>query len=496
MRLLRTSGRVVAVVVAVCALGAQLSGQVAAPGRVQEVKVHGSSLAGNRLGIAADRTVSVYLPPSYDTSTRRYPVVFVLHGIFDTNRTWTVAWDAAQPGFATIQDVMNHGIRSGTLKEMIVVVPDADKTCHYTDSPIKGGWGSYVARDLVSYVDKTYRTIASPDARGLMGHSMGGHGAIKIAMTHPGVFGAVYALNPSLLGFGGDVSPQNPQVAAAVTARSLAEVEQANPYARAVVGVGQCFSPDPAAPLLTELPFVADQNGVLRAGPAEARWRSQMPLYMVATHADRLKGLRGFKFDSAFEDEFAHIPETARAFSKTLEAAGVAHEFEMYNGDHRNRLWGAGGRIAASALPFFSRLLGEPPAKPAPAATQAQVQLWRASETGDIRAASSAVKNGADVNGLDTRTSATGRRPLNYAAENNLADMIRWLAERGAEINRPNLSGFTPLHHAAESGSVASAEALLALGANREARLPSGSTPLDVARQRGHAAVVKLLQGK
>ena len=84
-----------------------------APAQVHEVVVHGASLEGNLLGVPSDRRVSIYLPPSYATSSRRYPVLYVLHGILDSDRTWTVAWDNRHPGFATIQDVMNRGIAAG-----------------------------------------------------------------------------------------------------------------------------------------------------------------------------------------------------------------------------------------------------------------------------------------------------------------------------------------------------------------------------------------------
>jgi hypothetical protein len=403
---------------------------------------------------------------------------------------------------------MDRAIAAGQIQELIVVMPDADKTCHYTDSTVKGGWGSFVAKDLVEFVDRTYRSVPAAHARGIMGHSMGGHGAIKLAMTHPGTFSVVYAMNPSMLGWGGDVSADNPELAAAGALTRPGDLADAGFYTRAVVGIGQCFSPDPAAPLLTTPPFTRDAGGRLQPGPAHVQWTSQMPVYMVPRHVAALKALRGLRFDSAFTDEFTHIPVTTRALSAALDAAGVAHIFEMYDGDHRNRLWGPEGRIATVALPYFSRLLGETTTAPAsapsagrraappasPSTSAAQAALWDAAIAGDLRAAARALTAGADVNALDTRVNANGRRALNHAAEHNRAELIRWLVANGADVNRPNQSGFTPLHHAAEAGSVAAAEALLALGANPKATLPSGSTPLDVARQRGRTAVVQLLE--
>lgn len=475
-----------------------------AHGELLDVLVHGPSLEGNLLHLSAERAVSIYLPPSYRESRRPYPVLYLLHGIMDSYRTWTQGWDETQPGFATIQDLMDRGIERGWLQEMIVVIPDADKTCHYTDSPVKGGWGSFIATDLVGYVDRTYRTIPEPGGRGVLGHSMGGHGALKLAMTHPGVFGVIYAMNPSMLGWGGDVSADNPSLAGFERLRSPDDLARADFYVQAVVGIGQCFSPRADAPLLTDAPFVAAAGGKAVRGPGWERWNANMPITMAPQHVAELKALRALRFDSAFEDEFTHIPITARALDGVLDSLGVAHTFEMYNGDHRNRLWGEHGRLFTEALPWFSSWLGREAIRTAtPAAAQkaegeaipaAQVQLWKAAVDGDLAAARAALAAGADLNALDTRTTSSGRRALHYAAENDRAEMIRWLVASGADVNLPNKTGFTPLHHAAESGSSAAAEILLELGADPKAELPSGSTPLDVARQRRKAEVARVLE--
>lgn len=474
-----------------------------ARGQLLDVVVHGPSLERNLLHLSADRAVSIYLPPSYGESGRRYPVLYLLHGIMDSYRTWTQGQDPARPGFATIQDLMDRGIERGWLQEMILVIPDADKTCHYTDSPVKGGWGTFIATDLVGYVDRNYRTIPDPDGRGLLGHSMGGHGALKLAMTHPGVFGVVYAMNPSMLGWGGDVSADNPSLAGFERLRSLRDLAQADFYVQAVVGIGQCFSPDADAPLLTDPPFVADASGKAVRGPGWERWNANLPISMAPQHVAELKALRALRFDSAFEDEFTHIPITARELDGVLDSLGVEHGFEMYNGDHRNRLWGEHGRLFTEALPWFSSWLGRdavraatPAAAPkeGDAASAAQVKLWKAAVDGDLALARAALAEGADPNALDLRSTSSGRRALNYAAENDRAEMIRWLVSNGADVNLPNKTGFTPLHHAAESGSVAAAEALLELEADPKAALPSGNTALDVARQRKKADLVRLLE--
>ncbi len=328
-------------------------------GRIEVRQVDGPSLAGNALEVPATRRVSVYLPPSYDTSPRRaYPTLYVLHGIFDSDTTWTSPWSSSPPGYDTIQALMNRGVAAGALEEMIIVIPDSEKTCHYTNSPLKGNWEDFIRRDLVAFIDGEYRTLARPASRGIAGHSMGGHGAIKLGMKYPDTFSAVYGLNPSLLGWGGDLSVDNPALAGLATLESLADLGSAHFYVQALAGVGHCFSPSPSdPPFLTDFPFEVVDGQVVRAAPGAERWEAQMPLYMIDTYAENLSRLRGLRFDTALVEEFSHIPLTSKAFSDALTQRGIAHQFEMYNGDHRNRLWGAQGRLYTELLPYFSSLL-------------------------------------------------------------------------------------------------------------------------------------------
>src|SRR5690606_37730520 len=75
--------------------------------------------------------------------------------------------------------------------EVILVMPDGHSKLRggfYSSSPTVGDYESFVAEDLVKWVDANYRTIARPESRGLAGHSMGGYGTARIAMKRPGVF--------------------------------------------------------------------------------------------------------------------------------------------------------------------------------------------------------------------------------------------------------------------------------------------------------------------
>jgi ankyrin repeat protein len=124
----------------------------------------------------------------------------------------------------------------------------------------------------------------------------------------------------------------------------------------------------------------------------------------------------------------------------------------------------------------------------------AQTRLWDAAIAGDTVALATALKDGADIQALDTRRTPNGRRALNWAAINNRVDAIRFLLAHGAQIEATNKTGFTALHHAAEAGSVDAARVLLAAGADPKHTNLEGMTPLARARLEGHTAVAELLE--
>ena len=189
-------------VVCVCEFRAQATHPAVAPGRLVEVKVPAPSLKGNFLGDRTEQSVAVYLPPSYDASpAKRFPTLYLLHGFLVNNRLWTT--NASQG--MTLQSLMDGMIKSSKIREMIVVAPNgwnAYRGAFYTNSSVTGNWEDYMFRDLVQNIDANYRTIAKPQSRGIAGHSMGGYGAVTLAMKHPDVFSAVYALSPCCLGMG------------------------------------------------------------------------------------------------------------------------------------------------------------------------------------------------------------------------------------------------------------------------------------------------------
>jgi hypothetical protein len=151
------------------------------------------SLAGNLVGEPLEQKVAVYLPPSYDNSERRYPVVYALIDDYQFYPNSLESHDSIT------RTGMNLALRNGA-REMIVVTPNFVNALNlfniYVNSPVSGDWESYIATDLVSYIDAHYRTLPAASSRGLLGENHTGLSALTIAMRHSDTFGAVYLQRP------------------------------------------------------------------------------------------------------------------------------------------------------------------------------------------------------------------------------------------------------------------------------------------------------------
>ncbi|HXJ94311.1 MAG TPA: alpha/beta hydrolase family protein [Terriglobia bacterium] len=132
----------------------------------------------------------VALPADYASSNNRYPVLYFLHGLFENERSW------ADRGGKEILDGM---LAKGQLGPFLMVMPDAGKTFYVNSFDGKVRYEDFFIQELVPYVDQHYRTIARPAERGIFGISMGGYGALHLAMRHPDIFGSVSTQSAALL---------------------------------------------------------------------------------------------------------------------------------------------------------------------------------------------------------------------------------------------------------------------------------------------------------
>ncbi|CAN5712691.1 hypothetical protein BH23GEM1_BH23GEM1_06520 [soil metagenome] len=222
------------------------------------------SLAANLLGDPARRQISVYLPPSYSTQPRRrYPVLYWLHGFTSDDRELIsgIRQDL------NIRLAMDSLLRAGAAREMIIVMPNAHNAfggSFFANSPVTGKWEDFIVRDLVSWTDRRYRTVRSRAGRGIAGHSMGGFGALRIALRNPDTFSAVYAMSPCCLD--SDVYFERSWLAAwrgATAVRTVDDFSRAPFRSQLLIARAGFYSPDTARPpLYVAYPVVPDGDSL------------------------------------------------------------------------------------------------------------------------------------------------------------------------------------------------------------------------------------------
>ena len=321
---------------------------------VERIKIHGKTLEGNLEGDAVDRDALVFLPPGYrQQPARRFPVVYALHGYSIGADQWSQEIHVPQ----TIEGAFAKGAR-----EMIVVLPDS-KTVHngsmYSSSVTTGDFENYVARDVVSYIDAHYRTIATRESRGLVGHSMGGYGATRIGMKHADVFGSLYIMSPCCLsprGSGGGRG--SPSGNSATNDEALAAVKTPADSAklpfglRAQLASAAAWSPNPKnPPLYLDLPIGEQAQAVL------AKWAANAPLAFIDQYVLELKRYRAIAIDVGDQDG---LRVDAGKLHDALDQYSIANTFELYPGTHTSDV---AVRFQEHVMPFFSRTLSFEPAR-------------------------------------------------------------------------------------------------------------------------------------
>ena len=315
----------------------------AKPATLEHIKIHGTALEGNLEQDAVDRDVFVFLPPSYaKEKSRRYPVVYALHGYSIGAEQWSHEIHVPQ----TIEGAFAQGA-----KEMIVVLPDS-KTVHngsmYSSSVTTGDFENYIAHDVVSYVDAHYRTIPNRLSRGLVGHSMGGYGATRIGMKHSDVFGSLYIMSPCCLS-ARPAGNGNPEMAKTLEAvKSPSDSASLPFFARAQLATAAAWSPDPKnPPLYLDLPT---KNGEPQPDVI-AKWAANAPLAFVDQYIGNLKQYRSISMDVGDQDG---LRVDAGKLHEAFDKYGITNSFEIYPGTHTSRV---ADRFQNHVLPFFSQNL-------------------------------------------------------------------------------------------------------------------------------------------
>jgi S-formylglutathione hydrolase FrmB len=246
----------------------------------------------------------VLLPPSYDTQkTRRYPVLYFLHGLGDNEQSLVNSG-----GFNLIEDLWEQR----QLGEFLIVTPDGDRSFYINSRDGQRRYEDFLVQEFLPGIERRYRTRAERRYRGIAGVSMGGYGALRLALRYPELFGSVSAHSAMLL--------------------------KTAPKAR--------ISGQPEETVARIL------GGVFGSPVDPAFWDRNSPFTLASNTAHR--PLPRIYFDCGTEDDYG-FNVGAQAFHDLLVSRGIPDEFHLYPGGHN---WSYVAQHLAASLQFHSRAFG------------------------------------------------------------------------------------------------------------------------------------------
>jgi enterochelin esterase-like enzyme len=319
-------------------------------GTVERIKVYGESLKGNLEGDSPSRNVSVYLPASYKNNPgKHFPVIYFLHGLTDNDAKWY----GFEKHWINMPDILNEAFSGGSVREMIVVTPDAYTKyggSMYSNSINTGNWEEFISKDLVTYIDSHYRTIAKKESRGLAGHSMGGYGSLRIGEKYPDIFSCIYLLSPCCLSPNWDTFINDKALEKFESIKTFADYENSIEFWTVVPYVfASAWSPDPEnPPLYLQLPGKDEKWNKM----VFDKWTANMPLTTLDQNISNIRKLHAIAFDAGDKDE--PIASTVLTLDRELSKYGISHMSEIYDGTHVSNI---GERISRKTLKFFSENL-------------------------------------------------------------------------------------------------------------------------------------------
>jgi enterochelin esterase-like enzyme len=136
-----------------------------------------------------EKKFAIYLPPDYETSSRSYPVLYLLHGYGDNQTGWVQ--------FGEVLRIADEAIRTGSATPMIIVMPDASAVHPGYVNDAKGEWRfeDFFFEEFMPFVEKNYRIRTEKRYRAIAGLSMGGEGTFIYALRHPELFSSACPLS-------------------------------------------------------------------------------------------------------------------------------------------------------------------------------------------------------------------------------------------------------------------------------------------------------------
>ena len=325
-------------------------------GTIVSLQIESRWLKNNLLGDPTTRNVNVYVPIGYNENRhKRFPVIYLLHGqpASETSLLYKGPFDVLKV-VANLQseiDFPEEGyvpwltnlMETGGMKKALIVTVNASNLFGAT---YYSNYEPFIAFELVRFIDRHFRTIPNHKARAVVGHCIGGYGALRLAIKYPYVFGNVAGLSPlqmsvngitncaqmmlyedQMWGFQGPTVPYNANA----------------PYkfiTNAIYGGAAAWLPNPDnPPYYSDLPFSYAADGTVILNDERVQiWMDQQLLSLVPKYKHNMQKLQSIYFDIGLNDELG-ITQININLHNLMEELHISHEFETYDGGHASHLY-------------------------------------------------------------------------------------------------------------------------------------------------------------
>ena len=240
-----------------------------------------------------DVRYTIYLPYDYETSSRSYPILYLLHGYTDNDIAWIQ--------FGEANSIADKAISNGEIAPMIIAMPDGGVSWYVNSYNDSVRYEDFFFKEFIPYIESHYRILSEKGFRAIAGLSMGGYGSLVYSLKHPDMFSSCVAFSPAIF-----------------TDQEI--IDMKGYWWNNVLGVV----------------FNSDLNGKDRISK---QWEDNDPFYLVKNEdLNKIKSVR-FYIDCGDNDS---LYKGNAAFHVLLRDLNIPHVYLMREGDHNWTYWRTG----------------------------------------------------------------------------------------------------------------------------------------------------------
>jgi pimeloyl-ACP methyl ester carboxylesterase len=312
-------------------------------GVLETRELQSPALESNPLGDPARRQLRVYLPPGYGEGDKRYPSVYFLHAFANSGASWM----NASAFSLSVLDRLDALISAGEIPPVIGVFPDGWTSLggsQWINSDAIGRYRDYLTKDVLGFVDRTFRTLPKAASRAVLGHSSGGYGAMVMGRYHPELFAHVGSHAGDCY-FEYCYMPDLPKAAGALLKAGGVEAwfqdfkkrtKETKPRGDDftvinVLAMAAAYSPKKGEPLNIELPF--DLQTARVKLDVWNRWLVHDPVRFVPKFLDAFRKLKSVFIDCGTRDEY-NLRWGARMLADEFKVSGAELCHEEFEDSH------------------------------------------------------------------------------------------------------------------------------------------------------------------